>query len=99
MACPHRDYRQHRARHIAAGTWQPWADPAPVRTHVQNLLQAATFQAVADAAGVGPMTVWEIARGTRPVIKTGTAQALLTVQPADICPPRVGANGPMWRLR
>jgi hypothetical protein len=99
MARPHRDYRQHRARQIAAGTWQPWADPAPVRDHVQNLLQAATFQAVADAAGVGPMTVWEIARGTRPVIKTGTAQALLAVQPADICPPRVGANGPVWRLR
>jgi hypothetical protein len=99
MACPHRDYRQHRARHIAAGTWQPWADPAPVRDHVQDLLQAATFQAIGDAAGVGPMTVWEIARGTRPVIKTGTAQALLAVQPADIRAPRVGANGSVWRLR
>jgi hypothetical protein len=99
MARPHRDYHHNRARQIADGTWQPWANPAPVRDHVQNLLQAATFQAVADAAGVGPMTVWEIARGTRPVIKTGTAQALLTVQPADIRAPRVGANGPMWRLR
>ena len=99
MAHPHRDYRRNRARRIAGGTWQPWADPAPVRDHVQNLLQAATFQAVGDAAAVGPMTVWEIARGTRPVIKTGTAQALLAVQPADIRPPRVNANGPMWRLR
>jgi hypothetical protein len=99
MACPHRDYHRHRARQIAAGAWQPWADPAPVRDHVQDLLRAATFQAVGDAAGVAPMTVWEIARGTRPVIKTGTAQALLAVQPADIRPPRVDANGPMWRLR
>ena len=64
MACPHRDYHRHRARQIAAGAWQPWADPAPVRDHVQNLLQAATFQAVGDAAAVGPMTVWEIAHGT-----------------------------------
>jgi hypothetical protein len=45
------------------------------------------------------MTVWEIAHGTRPVIKADTARALLAVQPADISPPRGDATGAMWRLR
>ena len=99
MAHPQLAYNRNRAQRIAHGSWQPWADPAPVRDHVHRLLQAATFQAVGDAAGVGPMTVWEIAHGTRPAITTRTARALLAVQPADITPPRAPANGPMWRLR
>jgi hypothetical protein len=98
MAPPeHADYRE-RARPVP-GSGRPWTDPAPVRDHVHRLLQAATFQAVGDAARVGQMTVWEIAHGTRPAITTRTARALLAVQPADISPPRVPANGPMWRLR
>ena len=99
MAHPHPAYNRNGARQIANSTQQPWADPAPVRSHVHKLLQTATFQAVADAASVGQMTVWEIAHGTRPVIKADTARALLAVQPADISPPRVDANGAMWRLR
>jgi hypothetical protein len=99
MAHPHLAYKQNRARQIAHGTWQPWADPAHVRDHVHRLLQTATFQAVAGAARVGEKTVWEIAHGTRPVIKTETAHALLAVQPADVQPPRADANGAMWRLR
>jgi len=99
MAHPPLACKQHRARQIAHGTWQPWADPAHVRGHVHRLLQTATFQAVSQAAQVGEKTVWEIAHGTRPVITTGTAQALLAVQPADLRPPRVDANGGMWRLR
>jgi hypothetical protein len=81
------------------GGERPWADPAPVRDHVHRLLQAATFQAIGDAAGVGQMTVWEIAHDIRPAITTRTARALLAIQPADITPPRAAANGPMWRLR
>jgi hypothetical protein len=99
MAHPHLAYNRKRARQIAHGTWQPWADPAPVRDHIHRLLQTATFQAVGEAAQVGPMTVWEIAHGTRPVIKTETAQALLAIQPADLRPPRMAANGSAWRLR
>ena len=94
----HADHRG-QARPMPGAAGQPWADPAPVRDHVHRLLQAATFQAVGDAVGVGPMTVWEIAHGTRPAITTRTARALLAVQPADIGPPRSPANGPMWRLR
>ncbi len=99
MAHPHLAYNRNRARQIAHGTRQPWADPVPVRDHVHTLLQTATFQAVADAASVGQMTVWEIAHATRPVIKAGTARALLAVQPADVQPQRADANGAMWRLR
>lgn len=94
----HADHR-YRARPVPDGAGRPWPDPAPVRDHVRRLLLAATFQAVGDAAGVGPMTVWEIAHSRRPVITTGTAQALLAVQPADIRPARVNANGSVWRLR
>jgi hypothetical protein len=88
-----------RARQTAAGTWQPWADPAPVRDHVTGLLQASTFQAVGRAAQVGEMTVWEIAHGARPAIKHQTAAALLAIQPSDLHPQRAAANGGMWRLR
>ena len=99
MAHPPLACDQDRARQIAPGTGHPWADPAPVRDHVQKLLRTATFQAVGDAAGIGPMTVWEIAHGARPAIRQQTARALLAVQPADIQPPRVDANGSRWRLR
>src|SRR6266852_1499163 len=99
MVNPQLACKQNRARQIAHGTWQPWADPAHVRGHVHRLLQTATFQAVGDAARVGEKTVWEIVYGTRPVIKTGTAQALLAIQPAGIRPPRAEATGAMWRLR
>jgi hypothetical protein len=98
MALPEHADARCQARPVP-GSGRPWADLAPVRDHVHRLLQAATFQAVGDAACVGQMTVWEIAHGTRPAITTRTARALLAVQPADINPPRAPANGPMWRLR
>src|SRR5262249_41377253 len=99
MAHPQQAYKQNRARQIAYGTWQPWADPEHVRDHVQRLLQTATFQAAAEAARMGEKPVWETAPGPRPATKTDTARALLAVQPADVQPPRVDANGVMWRLR
>src|SRR5260370_40321139 len=97
MVNPQLACKQNRARQIAHGTWQPWADPAHVRGHVHRLLQTATFQAVGDAARVGEKTVPEIACGTRPVIKTETARALLAIQPARIRPPRADATGARWR--
>src|SRR5262249_16382813 len=72
-------YSRDRARQMARGTWQPWADPAQVRDHIARLLQTGTFQAVGRAARVGEMTVWEIAHGARPAIKQETAAALLAV--------------------
>ena len=99
MAHPQLAYDRNRARQIAHGTWHPWADPAQVREHVSKLLEASTFQDVGKAAHVGQMTVWEIARGARPVIKADTAQALLAITPADVQPQRADANGSVWRLR
>ena len=88
-----------RGQPITPGTGQPWADLAQVRKHVARLLEAGTFQAVADAAQVGQMTVWEIAHAARPAIRRQTARALLAVQPAGLQPRRVDATGAMWRLR
>jgi hypothetical protein len=99
MAPPQLAYNRNRARQIAQGSWQPWANPAQVRDHVHQLLETGTFQAIGDAANVGRMTVWEIASGVRPVIKAATAEALLAVTPSDVQPQRVDANGSMWRLR
>jgi len=82
-----------------ASRGQRRADPAPVRAHVTRLLQGGTFQAVADAAHVGQMTVWEVARAVRPAIRQQTAAALLAVRPADLRPRRTAASGAMWRLR
>src|SRR5947207_3103712 len=90
---------RHRDQRITQGTWQPQANPAHVRDHVAKLLETSTFQAVADAAQVGQMTVWEIAHATRPAIRQQTARALLAVQPADLQPRRADVNGAMWRLR
>jgi hypothetical protein len=99
MMHPHLACHRDRGQPISQGTGQPWADPAQVRAHVATLLQASTFQAVADAAQVGQMTVWEIAHATRSAIRQQTARALLAVQPADLQPRRPDAHGAMWRLR
>jgi hypothetical protein len=99
MAHPPLAYHRERARQIAHGTWQPWADPVQVRDHIARLLETSTFQAVGRAAQVGEMTVWEIAHGARPAIKAETAAALMAIQPSDLQPQRSDANGGMWRLR
>jgi hypothetical protein len=99
MAHPPVASHRDRAPQSTHGTGQPWANPDQVRDHVTRLLQASTFQAVGRAAGVGQMTVWEIAHAARPAIKADTAAALLAVQPGELQPPRAGAGGGMWRLR
>jgi hypothetical protein len=61
----HRDYVRRRARQIAYGRWQPWAETAdPVRDHVRRLRRAGvSYRAMARAAGVSPMTVCRLHRG------------------------------------
>jgi hypothetical protein len=86
-------------RTASAAGGQPPADPAVLRRHLAALLQTGTFRAVAAAAQLGEMTVWEIARATRPAIRRHTANSLLAVRPADVHPPRTDAGGAMWRLR
>jgi hypothetical protein len=99
QAHPRPDDSRDPAPQTAPGTRRLWADPAHAREHVHRLLETGTYQAIAEAAGVGQMTVWEIANGVRPVIKAETADALLAVAPDSIQPPQVDATGSMWRLR
>ena len=60
----HRHYARRRNREIAYGRWQPWASATPVRDHVR-LLRASglSYQAIARAAGVSPMTVRRLLHG------------------------------------
>lgn len=60
----HSSYARWRARQIAYGRWQPWADAAPVRDHVSALRRhGASYRAIAEAAGVSPMTVHHLLNG------------------------------------
>ena len=62
----HRDYTRRRARQIAYGRWQPWADAEPVRQHVLRLRRGgASYRDIARAAGVSPMTVHNLVNGCR----------------------------------
>ncbi len=91
----HREYARWRARQIAYGRWEPWADAAPVREHVGRLRRrGASYQAIAQAAGVSAMTVHRLLRGCpskgQPVPgRIGAAQArrLLAFAAAE---PRAG---------
>ena len=105
----HRVYACWRARQIAYGRWQPWADAAPVREHVRQLhLAGASHQAIARAAGVATMTVYRLQHGeparNRPAparIRTQHAERLLAVTAAAIADAagRRDAAGARRRLR
>jgi hypothetical protein len=96
MAAPgsgsHREYARWRARQIAYGRWEPWADAAPVREHVLLLKEAgASHEAIAQAAGVATMTVYRLLHGEpakgRPVparIRATHARQLLAVTAAGV---------------
>jgi Bacterial regulatory proteins, lacI family len=59
-------YARHRARDIAYGRWDPWADAAPVREHVQLLRETgASYRTIAKAAGVSTTTVCRLLHGER----------------------------------
>jgi hypothetical protein len=71
----------------------------PVRAHVLTLrTSGASWQAIAAAAGIGAMTVFDVMhRNAR--VSQATAEALLAVTPHDVDCSRVDANGAMLRLR
>jgi hypothetical protein len=87
-----------RAREIAYGRWDPWADAATVRCHVERLRSAgASYDAIASAAGVSPMTVHRLhcgkpgagergRPGRQPSARVSavTAQRLLSVTQATV---------------
>ena len=113
MAAPgsraHREYARWRARQIAYGRWEPWAAAAPVREHVRALRQAgASYEAIAQAAGVATMTVHRLLHGEpakgRPIprrIRAAHAKQLLAVTGATVqdAAARRDAAGTRRRLR
>lgn len=71
----------------------------PVRAHVLMLRSSgASWQSIADAAGVGAMTVFDVTHRNTKVAQV-TAAALLAVTARDLDRSRVDANGAMLRLR
>src|SRR5262245_41517847 len=92
-------YSRRRATRIATGRWHPWADPAPVRAHVLRLRdQGASYQAIAEAAGLGVMTVHAIVNRRGRVTGT-TAAAILAITDTDLHRARLDAGGTRLRLR
>lgn len=82
-------YDDNRNRAIAYGTWQPWTDAEPVRTHIRTL-QACGMgtRAIASAAHIGRMRLvvivnGRIERGTPPQekVRPAIAAAILAVEP------------------
>lgn len=74
-------------------------DPAQARDHLSKLIASGgTYRSIAAAAGLGPMTVHDLATGrTRP--QRYTAAALLAVKVPDLERGRVDAGGTRLRLR
>ena len=92
-------YSRQRAIRIASGRWHPWADPAPARAHVRRLRdQGASYQAIAEAAGLGVMTVHAIVN-RRGRVTARTATALLAISDTDVHRARLDAGGTRLRLR
>jgi Bacterial regulatory proteins, lacI family len=107
--CRHRDYCRGRARQIAYGRWRPWADAAPVREHLRMLrTSGASYQTIARAAGVSPMTVHRLLE-TRPAsgngaaerVRAATAERMLAVTSVMVADPapRRDATGTTRRLQ
>jgi len=87
-----RQYAHRRARQIAYGRWDPWADPAPVIAHVRELRHTgASYQAIARAAGVSTMTVHRLHNDGQPDgpaarrrVRAVQARQLLAITPAAV---------------
>lgn len=92
-----RDISNHRSRQIAYGTWQPYVDAEPVRSHVQTLMDYGIgWLRIADQAGVPRSTLEKLIygdprRGQAPSkrVRPATAAKLLAIQAA---PERLGAT-------
>ncbi len=103
----HRDYVRRRARQIAYGRWEPWADAGPAREHVRVLRASGTsYQAIGEAAGVGAMTVHHLLNGCQAAgqpapdrISASCSRRLLAVTRAGEGGCRRDACGSRRRLR
>lgn len=85
LACSR--YNENRRKRMAAGTWQPWADTEPVRTHLAVLSEAGIgTRRVAELTGVGRTAINAILTGRRgnppgTRCRTETAAAILALKP------------------
>lgn len=97
-----REYRDHRNRHIDAGTWDPGrVDVEPVRAHVRALLGAGMYLTdIAAAARMAPGQVNRITYATDiRRCSTANAQAILAVQAKASAPRYVDGTGTRRRIR
>ncbi|MGW2582978.1 hypothetical protein ACWCYZ_16855 [Streptomyces virginiae] len=82
-------YNEARDRAIAYGTWQPWADAAPVREHLRRLRSCGVgLRRIAELTGVNRNRLQAVLsgrpeRGTGPQaqVRAGLAAAVLAVEP------------------
>ncbi len=110
----HREYARSRAQQIAYNSWEPWGDMAEVRDHVRRLRASrVSYEAIAGAAGVSPMTVHRVLHrarctGSRGMagkptgrVSAAVARRLLAVTPAtaEQVAARRDATGARRRLR
>jgi transcriptional regulator with XRE-family HTH domain len=92
-------YRTRRHAAIRAGTWDAWADPGEARKHLARMLATgATRQEIAEATGVGRMTLWTIETTDNRMLSL-TSAAILAVDPASLDPAWPAAGGTRLRLR
>jgi hypothetical protein len=93
-------YRAQRARAMAYGTWQPWADPGPVREHVRQLRElGASYDTIGTAAGVAPMSVHALMNGRVGRVRADTARALLGLTAERLDLARVPAAAAAMQIR
>lgn len=78
-------YDTGRYRQIAYGRWQAFADPEPVRAHVQDLIRAGlSWRTVAHRAELDDQTVKDLLYGRNGIpvkrVRNRTARQLLAVK-------------------
>jgi transcriptional regulator with XRE-family HTH domain len=84
---------------LPAGRPDPATGPGAARDHVRRLRRdGGTYRAIANAAGLAPATVYDLASGRRRPT-CGTAAAVLAVTGGTIRRGRVDAGGTRLRLR
>lgn len=87
---------------IASGRWPPFTDPAPVRAHIQALLDTGmTWRNLSEAAGAHKNTLARIHRGHYVKVRTEIAAAILAIPVDRAAPARylVDATGTRRRLQ
>lgn len=81
------EYEMNRQRAIAYGTWQPFVDATPVRTHVEHLrLCGIGLRRLAELSGVQRSVLVKLMKGSAGRapsrrVRPHTATALLAVEP------------------